>query len=369
MKSTMQRLSQCDDIELQIVVGGGMNLKKFGTPTKIIYKDGFYVNEEAVFLLEGGSLLAMAKSTGHAISEFANIFEKLKPDIVVAIADRFEALGVAIAASYMNIIVAHIEGGEVSGSIDESIRHAITKLSHMHFVATNESAKRVKQMGEDPKKIYIVGSPNLDLLKEIDVSLNFNPFEKNMGVGPVFPLVPTNYLVVSQHPVTTEYDSSLSYVQETLYAIHEINIPTIWLWPNMDAGSDATSNGIRTFREQYNPQRIHFFKNFSFEDYARLINNCKVLVGNSSSGIREASFLGVPVVNIGTRQQYRERGKNVVDATYNREDIKSAILKQMEIARYEPDYIYGNGNAGEIIADNLINSKLEVQKKFLSIVE
>ncbi|MCK5605186.1 UDP-N-acetylglucosamine 2-epimerase, partial [Candidatus Pacearchaeota archaeon] len=153
---------------------------------------------------------------------------------------------------------------------------------------------------------------------------------------------------------------------ETLHAIHEINIPTIWLWPNMDAGSDATSNSIRAFREQYNPQHIHFFKNFSFEDYARLINNCKVLVGNSSSGIRESSFLGVPVVNIGTRQHHRERGKNVVDATYNREDIKSAIIKQMEIGKYEPDYIYGNGNAGKIIADNLINFELEVQKKFIA---
>ncbi len=366
MKSTMQQLSQCSDVELQIVVGGAMNLRKYGIPTKIINKDGFHVNEEAYFLLEGGSPLTMAKSTGHAISEFANIFEKLKPDIVVAIADRFEALGVAIAASYMNIVVAHIEGGELSGSIDESIRHAITKLSHLHFVSTTVSAKRVRQMGEDPRRIHVVGSPNLDLLKEIDVSLSFDPFEENLGVGPLFPFVPNNYLVVLQHPVTTEYDSSFFYVQETLHAIHEIDIPTIWLWPNMDAGSDATSGGIRAFREQYNPQHIHFFKNFSFEDYARLINNCKVLVGNSSSGIRESSFLGVPVVNIGTRQHYRERGKNVIDASYNRENIKSAIIKQMEIGKYEPDYIYGNGNAGKIIAENLINFELEVQKQFIA---
>lgn len=362
-KSTMREITKLPDLELQLVVGGGVILHKFGNPIHLIESDGFEVNEMVHFLVEGGKPITMAKSTGLAIVELSTVFENFKPDIVVAIADRFEALAVAVAASYMNIPVAHLEGGELSGSIDESIRHAITKLSHLHFVATANSAERVIRMGEDPATVFVVGSPSLDLIQDSNLDLDVNLFEKYLGVGPVFDIRKGQYLVVIQHPVTTEYEESGSAVQETLHAINDLKVPALWLWPNMDAGTDDVSKSIRSFREKYEPKHIHFFKNFAFEDYARLLNNCGCLVGNSSSGIRESAFLGVPAVNIGTRQNSRERGKNVMDVANDRNEIRRAIDLQMAHGKYPADHIYGDGHSGKKIAEVLAACSIDVQKK------
>jgi len=362
-KSIMREIKNIPDLELQLVVGGAVILHKFGNPINLIEADGFKVDEMVHFLVEGGKPITMAKSTGLAIVELSTVFENFRPDIVVAIADRFEAMAVAVAASYMNIPVAHIEGGELSGSIDESIRHAITKLSHLHFVATEKSAERVIKMGEDPSTVYVVGSPSLDLIHDLDLGHDVNIFERYTGVGPVFEIKKGGYLVVIQHPVTTEYETAGKYVEETLHAVNEMKMPTLWLWPNMDAGTDDVSKGIRTFREKYEPKQIHFFKNFAFEDYARLLNNCGCLVGNSSSGIRESAFLGIPTVNIGTRQNFRERGKNVMDVPYDRNEIKKAIEAQTAHGKYPPNHLYGDGKAGKKIADVLANCNITIQKK------
>lgn len=362
MKSTMQEIEKSQELELQIVVGGAMVLQKFGQPVKLLHQDGFREDEAVYFLLEGDSPVTMAKSTGHAVVEFANTFERLQPDMVVVVADRFEAMAIAIAASYMNIPLVHLEGGELSGSIDESIRHAITKFAHYHLVATKKSSERVVKMGEDSTHVHVVGSPNLDLIARLNLDLNFNIFEKYLGVGPEIDCGSGEYIIVNQHPVTTEYERATEQIFETLHAIYDLALPTIWLWPNMDAGSDGLSKGIRIFRERYLPEHIHFFKFFSFEDYAALMNNCAVLVGNTSSGIRESCFLGVPVVNIGTRQNYRERGSNVVDCGYDREEIKQAILKQKFHGRYEKGLLYGDGTAGKKIATVLKTCELTAQK-------
>lgn len=365
MKSIMREIKKHPNCELQLVVGGAVILHKFGNPINIIEADGFEINEMVHFLVEGGKPITMAKSTGLAIVELSTVFENLRPDIVMAIADRFEALAVAVAASYMNIPVAHLEGGELSGSIDESIRHAITKLSHIHFVATQKSRERVIKMGEDPQNVYVVGSPTIDLIRGLNLELDFDVFEKYGGVGAFIPVTKNNYIVVSQHPVTTEYEQAGEQIQETLHAINDVNMPTLWLWPNMDAGTDEISKGIRKFREKYQPKHIHFFKNFAFEDYAKLINNAAVLVGNTSSGIRESAYLGVPVVNIGTRQNYRERGENVIDVGYNRNEIKEAIKKQITHGKYPSNYLYGDGYAGEKIAEILSTCKISVQKRLM----
>ncbi len=362
MKSTMQEVEKSEELELQIVVGGAMMLQKFGQPVKLLHQDGFREDEAVYFLLEGDSPVTMAKSTGNAVSEFANTFERLQPDMVVVVADRFEAMAIAIAASYMNIPLVHLEGGELSGSIDESIRHAITKFAHYHLVATKKSSERVVRMGEDATHVHVVGSPNLDLIAGLNLDLNFNPFAKYLGVGPEINCNVGEYIIVNQHPVTTEYERAAEQIFETLHSVYELDIPTLWLWPNMDAGSDGLSKGIRIFRERYLPEKIHFFKFFSFEDYATLINNCAVLIGNTSSGIRESCFLGVPVVNIGTRQNYRERGDNVVDCGYDREEIKQAILKQKVHGRYEKGLLYGDGTAGKKIVKILARCELTAQK-------
>ncbi len=365
MKSIMKEIKNRSNCELQLVVGGAVILHKFGNPINIIEADGFEISEMVHFLVEGGKPITMAKSTGLAVVELSTVFENLRPDIVMAIADRFEALAVAVAASYMNIPVAHLEGGELSGSIDESIRHAITKLSHIHFVATQKSAERVIKMGEDPENVYVVGSPTIDLIRDLNLDLDFDVFEKYAGVGALVPVTKNNYIVVSQHPVTTEYESASTQVQETLHAINDINMPALWLWPNMDAGTDEISKGIRMFREKYQPRHIHFFKNFAFEDYAKLINNSAVLVGNTSSGIRESAYLGVPVVNIGTRQNHRERGENVIDVNYSRDEIRDAIKKQIANGKYPINHLYGDGHAGEKIAEILSSCKISVQKRLM----
>jgi len=365
MKSIMKEIKNRSNCELQLVVGGAVILHKFGNPINIIEADGFEISEMVHFLVEGGKPITMAKSTGLAVVELSTVFENLRPDIVMAIADRFEALAVAVAASYMNIPVAHLEGGELSGSIDESIRHAITKLSHIHFVATQKSAERVIKMGEDPENVYVVGSPTIDLIRDLNLDLDFDVFEKYAGVGALVPVTRSNYIVVSQHPVTTEYESASTQVQETLHAINDINMPTLWLWPNMDAGTDEISKGIRMFREKYQPRHIHFFKNFAFEDYAKLINNAAVLVGNTSSGIRESAYLGVPVVNIGTRQNHRERGENVIDVNYSRDEIREAIKKQIAHGKYPSNHLYGDGRAGEKIAEILSTCRISVQKRLM----
>lgn len=365
MKSLMHEIGKREALELQLVAGGAVILHKFGTPLNMIESDGFHASDTVHFLVEGGKPITMAKSTGLAVVELSTVFENLKPDIVVAIADRFEALAVAVAASYMNIPVAHVEGGELSGSIDESIRHAITKLSHLHFVATQQSAERVIRMGEDPKTVYVVGSPSLDLIEGLNLDLDFDVFEKYAGVGAAFDVKKGGYLLVTQHPVTTEYEEADRQVTQTLEAVSDIGMPTLWLWPNMDAGTDKLSKGIRSFREKFAPKHIHFFKNFAFEDYAKLLKNSAVFVGNSSSGIRESAFLGVPVVNIGTRQNYRERGTNVIDVGYHAAEIKAAVRKQIDHGPYGSDPLYGTGHAGQRMAEVLSTCDITIQKHLM----
>lgn len=219
-------------------------------------------------------------------------------------------------------------------------------------------------MGEDSHKIFITGCPSIDIAAEVlpNPSLDFNPFEKYGGVGDLERLL-NGYLVVMQHPVTTEYKLAREQVMETLEAVHQIGLPTLWFWSNVDAGSDGTSNGIRSFREAVKPKNMHFFKNMSPTDFLRLLYNSKCLIGNSSVGIRECSFLGVPVVNIGSRQTGRERGKNVIDVEHNFEDIQSAVRRQVEHGRYESDKLYGDGKAGERISQLLAKAPLEIQKR------
>lgn len=352
------------DLELQLVVAASALLDRYGTAVTYIEKDGFPIAARVYMVLEGENPASMAKTTGLGMLELATVFDNLKPDIVVTVADRFETLATAVAASYMNIPVAHIQGGEVTGSIDEKVRHAVTKLADLHLVSTAGAGKRVERMGEENRKVFVTGCPSIDLAAEIadDPALNFNPFDRYGGVGGLHQLN-NGYLVVMQHPVTTEHEKARKHVMETLQAVYEINIPALWFWPNVDAGADGTSNGIRSFREKYQPENLHFFKNMEPTDFLRLLYSSKCLVGNSSVGIRECSYLGVPVVNIGTRQTGRERGVNVIDTGYCKDEIESAINRQVSNGRYAQDTLYGDGKAGERISQVLAEAPLEVQKR------
>ena len=360
IKSVLREIKNHDNLELQLIVAASALLHRFGNVIEGIRNDGFEISRTAYLIVEGENPTTMAKSTGLAIIELATLFEDLKPDIVLTIADRFENMATAIASSYMNIHLAHTQGGEQTGSIDESVRHAITKLAHLHFPATDKSRDILIQMGEDPSTIFMVGCPSIDIIANIDFTLG-DLFIRYGGVGHgINPAEP--YLVVLQHPVTTEYGSGLHQIRETLDAINQIGIQTIWFWPNVDAGSDDISKGLRIFREQNPKRRIHFYRNFSPEDYARLINNCACLIGNSSSAIREGSFLGVPAVNIGTRQNRRERGPNIIDVWYDAREIVKAIKKQLDHGQYKRSLLYGDGKSGERIVKILDGELPPLQK-------
>jgi UDP-hydrolysing UDP-N-acetyl-D-glucosamine 2-epimerase len=352
------------ELELQLVVAASALLERYGTALRYIERDGFQIAARVYMVLEGENLATMAKTTGLGLLELATVFDNLKPDVVVTIADRYETLATATAAAYMNITLAHVQGGEVTGSIDEKVRHAVTKLADLHFVSTEKAAERVVAMGEDPAKVFVTGCPSIDLAAEAlgDPTMDFDPFEKYGGVGAGLNLA-DGYLVVMQHPVTTEYELARRHVTETLRAVHAAALPALWFWPNVDAGSDGTSAGIRAYREVQKPDNIHFFKNMAPTDFLRLLYNSRCLIGNSSVGIRECSLLGVPVVNVGSRQAGRERASNVLDVNYEHQEIMAALRRQAHNGRYPSSHLYGCGQAGDHIASLLAETPLTNEKR------
>ncbi len=363
VKTLLNAIKKHPKLKLSLIVTGSALLDKYGSVINVIKKDGFEPTSIVHILIEGESLLTSAKSTGLGIIELSNTFHNLKPDIVISIADRYETMATAIASSYQNIPVAHIQGGEVTGSIDEKVRHSVTKLSDFHFVSNKDAADRIIKMGENKKNVYISGCPSIDLAKAIEnkkVKKNIRLPLKGVGHDVV---LDEPYLVVMQHPVTYEWDKAFDHINMTLSAIHELNIQTIWFWPNVDAGSDDSSRAIRIFRENKINNKIRFVKNLPPEEFLILLKSSLCLVGNSSVGIRECSYLGIPVVNIGTRQDGRKRGENVLDVTYDKKTIKNAILNQIEKKKLKKNTIYGNGVAGKFIADVLSKVDLISEKK------
>ncbi len=314
IKSVMEAVRDHPDLELQLVVAASALLERYGPVVDVIRADGFEPDAVVYMVVEGENLVTTAKSTGHGVVELATLFDNLEPDVVVSVADRYETLATAIAAAYQNIPVAHVQGGEVTGSIDEKVRHAVTKLADLHFVANEGARERVVRMGEDPDRVHVTGCPSVDLAARVAAAREeegaFDPFARYGGVGDPFDPA-GDYMVVMQHPVTTEYEDALHQVNETLEAVKALDVPTFWFWPNVDAGSDRISKGIRVFRETRDIPHVYFFKNLAPEDFLRLLMGARCLVGNSSVGIREGSYLGVPVVNVGGRQAGRDRAANV----------------------------------------------------------
>ena len=371
IKSVMRAIDIHPELELQLLVGSSALLYRFGSVIDIIRGDGFKENAVVHSILEGETPTTMAKSTGMAITELATHFENLKPDIVVTVADRFETLSTAVAASYMNITLAHSQGGEVTGSIDESVRHAITKLAHIHFPATERAKEYLLRMGEQQETVHLTGCPAIDLVAESDLALPEDLFKRTTGVGDEL-TTKKDYIIVLQHPVTTEFGSGFKQIQETLEAAHKVSktgMQIVWLWPNVDAGSDDISKGIRMFRDREEAKNMHFYKNFTPEDYVLLLANARCIVGNSSSGLREGAFLGTPCVNIGTRQSGRERAANVIDVKCDANEIKTAIDNQLKHGRYESSHLVGDGTAGTQIANILATSNLKIQKQISYVSE
>lgn len=363
----LEELKKRKDIELHIIIGGTAVISKYTSKSadikKILADEGYENLYDLHFNLEGNNPLVKAKTTGLGIIEFTTLFHQIKPDIVVVRADRFEVLAAAIAAAYLSITIAHIEGGDLSGSIDESVRHAITKLAHIHF-ATNEPAKkRILKLGENSSYVYNFGSPDVEVVAALSKK-NIKIDLKKTGSGALFDLK-KDYLMVMYHPDLLDVENIHENTRKILYAVHKLGIPTLWFWPNVDAGAEDISEELRIFKDEVPGHKIRFMRYLGPREFIFLLKNSLCLIGNSSAGIKETSFLGLPVVNIGTRQNNRLRSENVTNVVHDEEKIIEAIKKQIKKGKYPSSDLYFAKNTSKKIAEVIAKSSLYTQKIFV----
>ncbi|MEK7500762.1 MAG: UDP-N-acetylglucosamine 2-epimerase [Patescibacteria group bacterium] len=320
-------------------------------------RDGFRIDAEVPMFLDGGRSETMAKSVGLGIVRLVDELKRLKPDVVFVNADRFEMMAVAIAASYLNIPVAHNEGGDISGTIDESGRHAITKLAHIHFTSTLSSRRRVIQMGEDPEKVFAVGSPAIDAVCGVD-------FSKPPTAIPGFDALQP-YLLVLAHPVATRTrDENVKAAENLIDALKGLSVPKIILGSNIDAGSDVLGGVIRNWLDKEKPKGVYFTKHLHPDDFYKHLKNAACAVGNSSSFIREGAYLGTPAVLVGSRQNKRERSENVVEVPGDKDSLTAAVLRQISHGKFESSTVFGDGGTSSKIANILATVGLDIQKSF-----
>lgn len=361
LKPVLKAIAADPELNLSILASGTMVLSRFGKATQVVQEDGFAIDGEIYMELEGGTPETMAKSIGIGITECCNEFRRLKPDIVLLIGDRYEALSAAIAAAYMNLCLVHLQGGEVSGSIDESARHAITKFAHYHYPATARSAEYVIRMGEDPATVLGVGCPSSDIA--FNLPQDFDPAPINaMGSGGKLNF-DAPFLLTLFHPTTTEFGGAKAEMQALLKALENLAMPTLLLWPNIDAGSDDISKAIRIFRNEKNPAWLHTITNLEPTEYLKVLSRAAVAVGNSSSFVRDAGYFGTPVTLIGNRQVGREHGPHVVPVRPTTPEIEAGIRAHLAHGRYEPITLYGDGNVSARIVEGLKTLKLYSQKR------
>lgn len=367
MKPVMQELQDHPEINLQVVVTGTMMLDRFGKAVDVVLNDGFPVNERVYIELEGSIPTTMVKSMGLAIIELGSTFDRLKPDFVLIIGDRYEAMGAAIAAVYQNICLIHVQGGEVTGSIDESTRHAITKLAHYHFPATLQSARNIVSMGEPKSHVFWLGCPSADVVQQAmqHQTSDTEKYLDSLGVGPHID-ISKRFILVLFHPVTTEFQSAEKQMNQLLAALKESGEQVILIWPNIDAGADGVSQAIRHFREVNRDVSLHAYKNFEPERYIPLMQGAACLVGNSSSFVRDASFLGTPVVLVGSRQDGRERSDAVIRVEADKDQILSSIRRQLEHGAYEPSNLYGEPGTSKEIVSKIVALNPFSQKKLIN---
>lgn len=360
----IRKLHAHPNIELELMLGGSILLDKYSRHiADDIEAGGFNISGSFLNVIEGGNHVAMAKTACLTALEFTNGLHTLDPDVVIICGDRFEQLAIAMAAAYLNLTLAHIEGGDVTGSIDESVRHAITKLSHIHFVTNDDAHRRVLAMGEDPRYVFTTGSLDVELASRVTTVMTSERVNA-YGVGHHVD-VEQPYLLVVQHPVTTERDNR-EHIEATLQAVAALNMPAIWFWPNPDAGTAEMSESLRHVREQHGEltARMRFITNVPADEFVALLRQAACVVGNSSAGIKECSFLGTPVVNIGGRQQGRLVAGHALSVPYEVAAIRDAITRQLAHGRYEPSPLYYRPDTSDQMLQVLATADLYTQKRF-----
>jgi len=363
LRELIKEISKSKKLELYLLVTGMHLSKKFGYTINEIKKDKIPIHAKIKMIPSGNTPYDMSVSLGKGIVGFSKIFKKIKPDLNVVLGDRDEALASALAASHMNIPNAHIHGGEISQGIDEYNRHAITKISNIHFAATKKSKERIIKMGENRRNVILTGSPSIDEIKMSKISSK-HELEKKYLVDLDKPL----FLLI-QHPVTTEFEKSDLQIKMTLDALSKLKNQTIAILPNSDAGNEQIINQLRIFSKKCNFLKV--FPNLPRNDYLGFLRYCSALIGNSSSGIIEGSYLHTPVVNIGIRQLGREKDVNVIDVPiFSKSLILNALKKSLKKKnkKIKNSSIYGTGNASKKIVQYLetipINLQM-IQKKLV----
>ncbi len=347
------------------LLGKGEEVTDPSYVARLFAKDGFAIDARIPVLRKGGDTSAMLMGASATLGKIGNILDQLSPDVVLIYGDRFELLPIAMATALKNIPLAHIEGGDVSGTIDESVRHALSKLAHIHFPLTKKSHERLLRMGEHPDRVFTVGMPVIDMLRELTANEPQNPDTQDNGQGSVLDFSEP-YVLVIYHPVTTRGEHNKTDVEELLGALQEHPLQKVIVGSNVDAGASFISDRIWQFALE-GAHRTRFYKSVPLFTFYRLMKNAAVAVGNSSSFLREAAYLGIPVVLVGDRQAGRERGDNVIEVPHDRAKIKDAIVSQSKRGVCPPDFRFGDGTSGPRIAEILASldvKSMSLQKKF-----
>lgn len=361
IKSVVAAIRDHPDLEPYLVVASVSGIPWYDDFLKTIEEDGYKVDYLANTVIGTRNIAAMGQSVALGLLQYPILFKTIDPDVLVVIGDRFETLSPVIAASFGNIPVVHIMGGEKSGTVDESVRHAVSKFANLHFVANEDAKERLIRMGENPETVYVTGCPSVDELLEIKRAIEAIDVREKTS----------KYIMVIQHPVTTEAGRAKSQMIETLEAIRQIEHPVYLWYPNIDGGSGLMVEAIDEFMKSLSLKgrtRIRLFTHMPMERFIHLLRGCSCLVGNSSSGIRESCYFGTPTLNLGTRQNGRLRGKNVLDVPHDREEIKRWIENSLTLprCRFKPEYLYGDGKAGEKIAEILARVEFKTTQKTLT---
>ena len=358
MKETLLSIRKNPELKIEIAATGMHLMPEFGETIKEIKKDGFKIHKIGA-IYKKDNKESMADFVGELIRLLVKEVKKIKPDMILILGDRGEMLSGAVVGAYLDIPVVHIHGGDVTGTVDEFSRHAITKLSHIHLAATKNSAQRIEKMGEDKWRIFVVGAPGLDEILN-EKLLSKKEIAKKYNLNPTEPI-----LLTIQHPVSAEIENSAKQMKETMEAIRELSLQAIVIYPNADAGGREMIKVIGKYAKY---PFIKIYKNVPRKDYLSLMNVASAMIGNSSSGTIEAPSFNLPMVNIGGREKGRERAANIIDVGYDRKQIKEAVKK----AIYDKNFLaklkncknpYGKGFAGPKIAKIL--SKIPIDKKLL----
>jgi UDP-hydrolysing UDP-N-acetyl-D-glucosamine 2-epimerase len=356
----LSKIQESNKLNLQLVSTSSHHSSKFGFTYKQIENDGFEIVDKVKNLYSTDTKVSIAKSTGLATSLLSESFERIQPDVVLLLGDRYETHAAATAALLMNIPIAHIHGGEITeGAIDEQIRHSITKMSYLHFCSTESYRQRVIQMGEDPMRVFNSGAPGIDNI------MNLTLLDKKILENELSWKFTSISALFTYHPATLEENNNVHDLQVILSVIEMFDFNVIFTYANADQGGSIINKKIEQFCK-INPSKFKVVKNLGQVRYLSTMKYVDLLIGNSSSGIIEAASFKKPVVNIGDRQKGRLRGKNVIDCNLNtlHESIKLALSSRFKNKIKNIKNIYGKGMAADLIVDKLINEPISVVKKF-----